>query len=122
VVALQVRFYLFLINRLYLDALALRIGHFCTRVAARVNASTLFAYVMGLAAVVTVLSVSSFPGGLSLPKGIQFFVTALMLPLFPLHGLYVAAMVRYPGYIAIGLILLMPAAGLYGMSELLHGV
>jgi NADH-quinone oxidoreductase subunit M len=45
-----------------------------------------------------------------------------MLPLFPLHGLYVAAMVRYPGYIAIGLILLMPAAGLYGMSELLHGV
>jgi len=31
-------------------------------------------------------------------------------------------MVRYPGYIAIGLILLMPAAGLYGLSELLHGV
>jgi NADH-quinone oxidoreductase subunit L len=122
VTALQVRLYLFLINRLYLDGLALRIGQCCTRVASQINASTFFPYVMGLAAAVTVLRVAAFPEGLSLPKGIQFFITALLLPLFPLHGLYVAAMVRSPDYIAIGLILLMPAAGLYGMTGLLHGV
>ena len=52
----------------------------------------------------------------------QFLVVALTLPLFPLHGLYVAAMVRTRSYIAIGLTLLMPAAGLYGMTELLRGV
>ncbi len=122
VTALQVRFYLFLMNRLYLDALALRVGRWCTRVAARVNASMLFPYVMGLAAVVALLTVSALLEGLSLPKVIQFLVVALMLPLFPLHGLYAAAMVRTRGYIAIGLTLLMPAAGLYGMTELLRGV
>lgn len=122
VTALQVRFYLFLMNRLYLDALALRVGRWCTRVAARLNASMLFPYVMGSAAVVAALSVSSVPEGLSLPKVMQFLVVALTLPLFPLHGLYVAVMVRSRSYIAIGLTLLMPAAGLYGMTELLRGV
>jgi len=53
---------------------------------------------------------------------IHFLVVALILPLFPLHGLYVAAMVRSRGYITIGLTLLMPAAGLYAMTELLRGV
>ena len=105
VTALQVRFYLFLMNRLYLDALVLRIGQCCTRMASRLNASTLFPYVMGLAAVVALLSVSALLEGLSLPKVIQFLVVASMLPLFPLHGLYVAAMVRSRGYIAIGLTL-----------------
>jgi len=122
VTALQVRFYLFLINRLYLDALALRIGQCCTRLASRLNASTLFPYVMGLAALVALLSVSALPESLSLPKVIHFLVVALILPLFPLHGLYVAAMVRSRGYITIGLTLLMPAAGLYAMTELLRGV
>jgi len=122
VIALQVRLYLFLINRLYLDALAVRIDQCCTRLASRLNASTLFPYIMGVAALVALLSMSALPESLSLPKVIHFLVVALILPLFPLHGLYVAAMVRSRGYIAIGLTLLMPAAGLYGMTELLSGV
>ncbi|MET0503629.1 MAG: proton-conducting transporter membrane subunit [Candidatus Binatia bacterium] len=120
VTALQVRLYLFLMNRLYLDVLALRIGQCCTRVASRLNASTILPYVMGAAAIVAAVSVSSLPEGLSQPKVMQFLVVALMLPLFPLHGLYVATMVRSRASIAIGLTLLMPAAGLYGMTELLR--
>lgn len=122
VTALQVRFYLFLMNRLYLDALAFRVSRWCARAAARLNASLLFPYIMGSTAVIAALSVSSVPEGLSLPKVTQFLVVALTVPLFPLHGLYVAAMVRSRSYIAIGLTLLMPAAGLYGMTELLRGV
>jgi NADH-quinone oxidoreductase subunit L len=121
VTALQVRLYLFLLNRLYLDALALRIGQCCTRLVSRLNASTLFPYVMGLSALVTLLSVSALPESLSLPKVIHFFVVALILPLFPLHGLYVAVLLRSRG-IAIGLTFLMPAAGLYAMIELLRVV
>ena len=121
VTALQVRLYLFLLNRLYMDALALRIGQCCTRLASRLNASTLLPYVMGLAALVALLSVSALPESLSLLKVIHFLVVALILPLFPLHGLYVATVVCSRG-IAIGLTLLMPAAGLYTMTELLHGV
>ena len=120
--ALQVRFYLFLMNRLYLDALALRINQRCARGASWINASTLFPCVMGLAALVALFSVSSLPANLSLPKLIQFLGVALALPLFPLHGLYVAAVARSPGFLAVGLTFLMPVAGLYGMTELLRGV
>jgi NADH-quinone oxidoreductase subunit M len=122
VAALQVRYYLFLMNRLYLDALALRINQRSARGAAWVNTSKLFPYVLGLAAVVALFSVSSLPTDLSMAKLIQFLVVALMLPLFPFHGLYVAAVVRSPAYLAIGLTFLMPTAGLYAMTELLGGV
>jgi NADH-quinone oxidoreductase subunit L len=119
VTALQVRFYLFLMNRLYLDALALRINRRCAIGASWINASTLFPYVMGLAALVALFSVASLPENWSPPKLIHFLAVALMLPLFPLHGLYVAATVRSRGLLAIGLIFVMPAAGFYGMGELL---
>src|SRR5262245_35348725 len=122
VASLQVRFYLFLMNRLYLDALALRINQRCARGASWVNASTLFPYIMGLAAIIALFSVASLPANLSLPKLIQLLAIALVLPLFPLHGLYIAAIVRSPGFLAVGLTFLMPAAGLYGMSELLRGL
>jgi NADH-quinone oxidoreductase subunit L len=122
VAALQMRFYLFLMNRLYLDALALRINRRCAIGAAWINASTLFPYFMSLAALVAAFSVSSLPANPSLSKLVQFLVVALVLPLFPLHGLYVAAIIRSPGLLAVGLTFLMPAAGLYGMSELLRGL
>jgi NADH-quinone oxidoreductase subunit M len=121
VTALQVRFYLLLINRLYLDALALRINHCCACGALWLNASALFPYVMGLAALVALLSAVSLPADLSISRVMQFLLVALVLPLFPLHGLYVAAVARSPAYLAIALALLMPAAGLYGMTEPLRG-
>ena len=70
--ALQVRLYLFLMNRLYLDALALRVGQRCTRVASRLNASVLFPYVMGSAAIVAAVSVL-FAGGIVATKSDAVF-------------------------------------------------
>ena len=46
------------------------------------------------------------------------FVMGLMLPLFPLHGVYVLALTRLPGYLAMWLAVLLPVAGFYGLTGL----
>lgn len=121
VTTLQIHLYLFLMNRLYLDALALRINRRCERATAWINSSALFPYVLGVAALVAILSVSPLPQDLSRPMLVQFLIVALLLPLFPLHGLYVAAVIRSPASVAVVWALLLPAAGLYGVSEVLRG-
>ena len=62
------------------------------------------------------------PEDWSLLKLVRFLVLASMLPLFPLHGLYVAALTRPRCYIAIGFALLLPTAGLYGVIDVLRGM
>ncbi len=116
---LQVRLYILFMNRLYLDALALRLGRGFTRVAHRLDTSRLFPYVAGLIALGLVLPAAVRAGELSAANIALFFVAALMLPLFPLHGVYVIALTRLPGYLPIILAILLPPAGLYGMMGLL---
>src|SRR2546422_11522739 len=88
----QPRFYLFFMNRLYVDALALRLGRGFTRVAHRLDTSRLFPYVAGLIALGLVLPAAVWTGGLSAANITPFFISALMIPLFPLHGVCVAAL------------------------------
>jgi NADH-quinone oxidoreductase subunit L len=116
---LQIRFYLLLMNRLYLDAISRRIGERLTRTTHRLNASKIFFYGISLTAVVAALSVSVLPEDLSFGKIARFFSVGAILPLFPLHGLYVAAVTRTRSYIACGLAFAMPMVGLYGIADLL---
>ena len=112
--ALQVRFYLLLINRLYLDALSARLRAVFTPVIERANRSPIFIYGAGLLAVTTAL----FAAGAPRPALVQlspFILLALALPLFPLHGIYIAALTRAPGYFSVAVALVMPAAGLCGL-------
>src|SRR3989442_15582651 len=95
----QPRFYLFLINRLYVDALALRLGRGFTRVAHWLDTSRLFPYVAGLIALGLVLPAAVLTWGLSAANITLFFVAGLMIPLFPLHGVYVSALTRLSGYL-----------------------
>ncbi len=118
--ALQVRLYLLLMNRLYLDALSHRIGRRFTRIVCRLDASRLFPYVISSAAIVAALSVSASPEDFSLPKIVRFLAVASMLPLFPLHGLFLAALTRSPCFLAICFAILLPAAGLLGAIDLLR--
>src|SRR5438094_2253307 len=111
----QTRFYLFFMNRLYVDALALRLGRGFTRVAHRLDTSRLFPYVAGLIALGLVLPAAVWTGELSAANITLFFVAALMIPLFPLHGIYVAALTRLPGYLPMCLAILLPTVGLYGL-------
>jgi NADH-quinone oxidoreductase subunit L len=122
VTALHVRLYLLLMNRLYLDALSLRIGRRFKSMASRLDGSSLFPYIISSAAIVAALSVSVLPEDLPLPKIVQFLAVAFMLPLFPLHGVYVAAVTRPGSTMAIGAAVLLPAAGLYGLLDLFHGL
>src|SRR3989449_10154600 len=115
----QTRFYLFFMNRLYVDALALRLGRGFTRVAHWLDTSRLFPYVAGLIALGLVLPAAVWTGGMSAAKITLFFVAAFIIPLFPLHWVYVAALTRLPGYLPLCLAILLPTVGLYGLMGLL---
>jgi NADH-quinone oxidoreductase subunit L len=111
---LQVRFYLLLINRLYLDAVSARLRAVFTPVIERANRSPIFTYGAGLLAVTAALSAAGAPR----PALVQLspsILLALALPLFPLHGIYIAALTRAPGYFSVVVALAMPAAGLCGL-------
>jgi NADH:ubiquinone oxidoreductase subunit 5 (subunit L)/multisubunit Na+/H+ antiporter MnhA subunit len=116
---LRVRIYLLLMNRLYLDAVATRFGRLFRREIDRLNASKIFPYVAALIAIGSALALGAQLPALS-PTEIALFVcVAILLPLFPLHGLYVAALTRFPEHRAVALAVLLPAAGLFGVANLL---
>jgi NADH-quinone oxidoreductase subunit L len=120
--ALHVRVYLLLVNRLYLDAVALRIGRRSKRLADQLNTSKLFPYIASVTAVITAVSVSAFAADVPGPKIAGLVVAAAMLPLFPLHGVYVAAVGRPRGCMTVCFAILLPIAGLYLTIQLLAGM
>jgi hypothetical protein len=116
---LRVRIYLLLMNRLYLDALAMKFGRLFRREINRLNASKIFPYVAAFIAIGSALASGARLPDLP-PAGIALFIlVAILLPLFPLHGIYVAALTRRPGYQAVALAVLLPAAGLFGFANLM---
>ena len=116
---LQVCLYLFLLNRLYLDALSIRLRTLVTSGVNRLNASKVFSFVAASIAVVAGLSCAAHPPLLPATKLALMALVALLLPLFPLHAVYVAALTRTTGFLAAALAVLMPAAGLFGLANLL---
>ncbi|HVO92610.1 MAG TPA: proton-conducting transporter membrane subunit [Terriglobales bacterium] len=109
--ALQVRLYLLLLNRLYLDALALRLRVVFGRAVERANGSPLPIYGAALIAVIAMLLTGEVPR--VAPSQIALFlVVALTLPLFPFHGIYVAALTRARGYLAATMAFVLPLVGL----------
>jgi NADH-quinone oxidoreductase subunit L len=116
--SVRVRIYLLLMNRLYLDVLALRLGRLFRREIDRLNASRIFPYVAAFFAIGSALIFGARLPALPAQIGL-FILVAILLPLFPLHGIYVAALTRGPGYQAIALSVLLPAAGLFGLAQLM---
>ncbi|HET8966178.1 MAG TPA: proton-conducting transporter membrane subunit, partial [Candidatus Acidoferrum sp.] len=114
--ALQVWVYLFLLNRLYLDALSFRLGRLFTSTLSRINRNKFLPYVVALLAVLAAASVAGLPG-ISPTQTALFLVVGLLLPLFPLHGLYIAALTRLAPRQAAVLAALMPSAGLYFLGR-----
>lgn len=131
---LQVQLYLFLMNRLYLDAIALRLHRRGRGVGRRLDQSRWFPIAWGVVALTALLPAATH--AMALPGGeMGMLVLAVVaLPLFPFHGLYVAALTRPSGtlgaFLPIVLAFLLPAAGLYVAApllprlpaELLHGI
>ncbi|MFZ5863896.1 MAG: proton-conducting transporter membrane subunit [Nitrospirota bacterium] len=112
--------YLFLVNRLYLDGLALRLGQGFSRAIQALDHNRLFPPVAALLAAVPAIAVSAgtFPD-LAGTRIALCTLTALALPLFPLHGAYVLVLTRLPGFASSAMALLLPLAGLYGAASVL---
>jgi len=116
---IQTTLYLFFMNRLYLDAIASRVFRGVRSRAEKLDRHPFFLPVVAAIAIglasreVTQLREWS-PGNIAL-----FFLTALVLPLFPFHGVYVAALTRLSGALVIVLSIVMPIVGVCGLTALL---
>jgi NADH-quinone oxidoreductase subunit L len=120
---IQTHAYLFFMNRLYLDGLALRIGQGLKRATHRLDRSRFFLPAAALIALVMAMAPAVAQArDLPMERIALSCLVALTLPLFPLHGLYGLVLTRLPGYASICLALLLPMAGLYGLAGVLPGL
>jgi NADH-quinone oxidoreductase subunit L len=116
---IQTTLYLFFVNRLYLDGVALRLRHAIKTTAVALDRSRLFLPIAALVAIVLAgQAVTSF-ADVSIGNLAVLLGTALLAPLFPLHDAYVRALTRLPRVWGIVLAALMPIAGVYGMTVLI---
>jgi NADH-quinone oxidoreductase subunit L len=116
---LQTTLYLFFVNRLYLDGLAIRLRLAVKKTVELLDRSRFFLPIAALVALVLSGSEVTALTDLSLGSLATLVVTALLVPLFPLHGVYVRALTRLPRGAGILLAALMPIAGVYGMTMLI---
>jgi NADH-quinone oxidoreductase subunit M len=86
------------------------------------NTSRRFPYLASATAVIAAGVIMGVPVQLPLAKIILLGFSAAMLPLFPLQGLYMAAVTRPPPTIATCFAILLPAAGLLGLAGALPGL
>ncbi len=113
--ALRVRLYILLLNRLYLDALSARLRAALAPALERADQNSLFTCGVAAFAIAAAL-LGADPRALASTQGIAIVVAGLALPLFPFHGIYVAALTRAPGYFSVALAAALPAAGLGGLT------
>jgi len=118
---LQVRLYLFLINRLYLDAAAFSLDRTVTGLVRRLDQSRMFTALAAAAALAAIFV--SMDAVLRLPPHAAglLALAAVTVPLFPFHGLYLVSLTRLPGNLPFALALL-PAVGWFALSNLPAGL
>lgn len=121
--------YLFFINRLYLDAIALRLLESLKRSGRAIDQSRAALPFVALTAAVLAWNESVRMPALSADsiQGVALvLVAALLLPLFPFHGLYVAVLTRAPGALAVALAVILPVVAVFLMAripqEILPGI
>lgn len=111
-------FYLFFINRLYMDGISLRLFDNLKKVGRAIDGSQFTLPLVALAALVFAWKeIPQMPSG-AMDSAPILLASALLLPLFPLHGIYVSALSKTPRTLSIALALLLPAAGLFLIPEL----
>ncbi len=107
--------YLFFMNRLYLDGVTLRLWGTLKRIGKAVDGSPLALIVVAMAGL---LMAYQQTGGLPALPGktlALMALSALLLPLFPFHGLYVTVLTKAPRTLVTALSVLLPMLGLCAM-------
>lgn len=115
---LQTPLYLFFANRLYLDALALRVVGAFRGLAERLDQSRLFLPVMTIVGFGIVGLVTSPLEEGSFKSIIWIAAAGLLLPLFPFHGLFVAIATKAPRPIGAVLAVAIPILGIFAFCGL----
>jgi NADH:ubiquinone oxidoreductase subunit 5 (subunit L)/multisubunit Na+/H+ antiporter MnhA subunit len=112
--------YLLFANRLYLDALALRLNSALGRAGRALDRSRVpFLVLAVIALAIGGLSMSGNLPGDSLGAVAGVLVAGLFLPLFPFHVVYVTALTRAPRGLTVALSILLPALGVGGAAVLI---
>jgi NADH-quinone oxidoreductase subunit M len=112
--------YLLFSNRLYLDALALRLNSALGRAGRALDRSRVPFLVLAVIALVIVgQSMSRGLSGDSLGAVAGVLALGLLLPLFPFHVVYVTALTRAPRGLTVALSILLPALGVGGAAVLI---
>jgi len=107
-----IHLYLFFVNRLYLDGLALRINSTLARAGKAIDRSQ--AAYFALAAIALFVGARSILPDISWEYSgsiMNLFVVGLILPLFPFHVFYVKVLTRVPRNFTVALSFLMPVLG-----------
>jgi NADH-quinone oxidoreductase subunit L len=118
----KVRIYLLLINRLYLDAVARRLVRSGTNALEGVNASRVFSYLWTVLAIGCAGWFAADSSSAELRALVWLIPAAILLPLFPLHALFVAALTRAPASWAPALGIVLPTGGLFVLAQLGAGI
>jgi NADH-quinone oxidoreductase subunit L len=115
---LWARIYIFFLNRLYLDAVCLRLFD-ALKTAGRLfdRSQAAFPVVALLALSFAWMKTAGLPAHWTGTVAL-LFVSALCLPLFPFHGLYVAALTRTPRLVGVVLSFLLPALGVFLLANI----
>lgn len=115
---LRVKAYLFFMNRLYLDSIALRLFGALKRIGKMVDRSPVFLIVVAVLGLAIAFGQTAGLSGVS-PKTIALLLlSALFIPLFPLHGVYVAALTRTSRTMTTVLCMLLPLLGVCAITWL----
>lgn len=115
---LWARVYVLIVNRFYMDGIALRLFDLL-KAAGRIldRSRAVFLIVALIALGFALRETSSLPA--DLPVTVGFLVlAALCLPLFPFHGIYIAALTRAPRITAVALAVLLPLMGIFLLPQI----
>lgn len=115
---LRTSLYLFFVNRLYLDGVTLRLRGCVKRTVEALDRNQFFLPGAALLALAVAGSKLSPVADASSGTILGLVVVGLLLPLFPLHSVYVAVLTRLPRVGAFVLSAVLPLAGVFGLSML----
>lgn len=110
--------YLFFMNRLYLDGIALRVFGTLKRIGRMIDRSPVVLVVVAVLGLIIAFVQMAELSALS-PKTVALLLlSALLVPLFPFHSVYVAMLTRTPRALTTALSFLLPAIGITAMTWL----
>ena len=115
---LWARVYVLILNRVYMDGIALRLFNSLKAAGRVLDRSRVALPIVALIALgYAWRETSSLPADLPGTVGLSL-LAALCLPIFPFHGLYTAALTRAPRIMAVALAVLLPIMGIFLMPQI----